>query len=304
MLVGAIAKGKSVRSGDAAAYVVLALISLYCLIPFLWLFAASVDAEPHQFLKWPAQWTLENYVRLFTRHDGLRWIANSLVIVGSATLIVVVLGGLGGYALSRSRAWWRGPFLYGIILIRVIPPTALIVPLYKILLSANLLVEGAVRALVPADLVRPAMRIFGFVDGYLGITLLLAATQLPLALWIMKTFFDTIPSDYEEAALMDGATLLQRVHRVLLPLALPGLGAAGLFAFITAWGDFLMPLIFLSSNELQTLPLGLFRAYMRIDQLEYGFMTALAVIYTLPAIVAFGFARRFLVRTFSGGVKG
>ncbi|MDE0305853.1 MAG: carbohydrate ABC transporter permease [Albidovulum sp.] len=301
---GSAKNSASVKSADAAAYGVLAVISLYCAIPFLWVFIASVDSEPSQFLAWPKEWSLQNYINIFARQDGFLWIANSLIIVGSATLIVMVLGGLGGYALSRSHGWWRRPFLYTIILIRVVPPTALIVPLYKVLLTANSVVGGIVRAVMPPDLVRPTMHIFGFIDGYLGIILVLAATQLPLALWIMKTFFDTIPRDYEEAAVMDGATLMQTIRRVLIPLALPGLGAAGLFAFIIAWGDFLMPLIFLSSAELQTLPLGLFRAYMRVNQLDYGFMTALAVIYTLPAVIAFGFARRFLVQTFGGGVKG
>ena len=289
---------------NLAAYGMLALISIYCVVPFFWVFVASVDVEPGQFLAWPREWTLSNYTDIFTEQEGFRWIANSFIIVGMATLIVVVLGGLGGYALSRTRAWWKRPFLYTIILIRVVPPTALIVPLYKVLLSANLAIGSVVRAVMPPDLVRPTMHIVGFIDGYLGIILVLAAMQLPLALWIMKTFFDTIPRDYEEAALMDGATLLQRIRRVLIPLALPGLGAAGLFAFIVAWGDFLFPLIFLSSPELQTLPLGLFRAYMRVNQVDYGFMAALAVIYTAPAVIAFGFARRFLVRTFTGGVKG
>ena len=289
---------------NLAAYGILALISIYCVVPFFWVFVASVDAEPGQFLAWPREWTLSNYTNIFTEQEGFRWIANSFIIVGMATLIVVVLGGLGGYALSRTRAWWKRPFLYTIILIRVVPPTALIVPLYKVLLTANLAIGSVVRTVMPPDLVRPTMHIVGFIDGYLGIILVLAAMQLPLALWIMKTFFDTIPRDYEEAALMDGATLLQRIRRVLIPLALPGLGAAGLFAFIVAWGDFLFPLIFLSSPELQTLPLGLFRAYMRVNQVDYGFMAALAVIYTAPAVIAFGFARRFLVRTFTGGVKG
>ena len=296
--------GTNERRGDLAAYGALTFISIYCAIPFLWVLVASVDAEPSQFLAWPDAFTATNYVSIFTEQDGFLWIFNSLIVVGSATLIVLILGGLGGYALSRSQGWWKRPFLYTIILIRVVPPTALIVPLYKVLLTANIGVGAVIRAVMPPDLVRPTMHIFGFIDGYLGITLVLAATQLPLALWIMKTFFDAIPRDYEEAALMDGATLLQRIRRVLIPLALPGLGAAGLFAFIVAWGDFLMPLVLLSSPELQTLPLGLFRAFMRVNQIDYGFMAALAVIYTLPAVIAFGFARRFLVQTFSGGVKG
>ena len=148
------------------------------------------------------------------------------------------------------------------------------------------------------------MRVVGLVDGYFGLILVFAAMQLPLALWIMKTYFHTIPQDYDEAALVDGAALFQRIRFVLAPLALPGLGAAGLFAFIGAWGDFLMPLILLSSSELQMLPLGLFRAFLRVQEIDYGFLSALALLYMLPSVVAFGFARRFLVQTFSGEVKG
>ncbi|MBV9244288.1 MAG: carbohydrate ABC transporter permease [Methylobacteriaceae bacterium] len=289
------------RPGKAGAYSVLILIAAYCAIPFLWVLIASLDSAPSQFLAWPRGWTLDNYIGIFTRQEGLRWVLNSLLTVGFATLIVIVLGGFGGYALSRSHGWWKRPFLYTIILIRVIPPPALIVPLYKLMLTGNDGIGALVRGLANPAHVRAVMQVVGLIDGYLGLILVLAALQLPLALWIMKTFFDSIPRDYEEAALMDGASLLQRVRRVLIPLALPGLAAAGLFAFISAWGDFLNPLIFLSSPELQTLPLGLFRAYMRINIIDYGFMAALAVIYTLPAVIAFAFARRFLVRTFSGG---
>ena len=154
------------------------------------------------------------------------------------------------------------------------------------------------------DNIRQAMRLFGFIDGYLGLIIVLATGQLPLALWLMKVFFDGVPKDYEEAALLDGATLVQRIRRVLIPLALPGLAAAGLFTFMSAWGDFLLPLILLSSPELQTLPLGLFRAFLRVNEIDYGLLAAIAVVYLIPAIIAFSFARRFLVQTFSGGVKG
>ena len=128
--------------------------------------------------------------------------------------------------------------------------------------------------------------------------------QLPLALWIIKTYFDLTPKDYEEAALMDGADSVQRIRRILVPLALPGLGAAGLLTFIGAWGDFLMPLTFISSAELQLLPIGLFRAFQRANTIDYGYLSALAVLYMLPAVIALGFARRFLIQSFTGGIKG
>jgi multiple sugar transport system permease protein len=286
------------------AYATLSLISAYCAVPFFWAALASFDGNASLFLKWPEDWTTANYTRIFTVENGLTWFMNSLIVVGLATVLTMVLGGLGGYALSRSNAWWKRPFLYTILLIRVVPPPALIVPLYKVLLTANRAVQEVLRAVLPPDMLRPAMRVFGLIDGYLGMILILTALQLPLALWILKTFFDTVSRDYDEAALLDGASLMQRIRLVLLPLALPGLAAAGLFAFISAWGDFLMPLIFISSPELQMLPLGLFRAFLRVNTVDWGFLTALAVLYMVPSVVAFGFARGFLVRTFGGGVKG
>jgi multiple sugar transport system permease protein len=297
------AAGDQTRA-QATAYGFLTVLSIFCLLPFFWVFLSAVDPDAGQFLQWPQSLTAEHFAAIFTRENGGRWFLNSVIVVGCATALVVVVAGLGGYALSRVQAWWKKPFLYAIILVRVLPPTALLVPLYKVMLSANNVVGVVVRSLVPADYVRPTMQIFGFVDGYLGLILAMATTQLPLALWIIKTFFDQIPKDYEEAALMDGARLLQRIRRVLIPIALPGIGAAALLTFIAAWGDFLLPLTFMSSSELQLLPIGLFRAYLRVDSIDYGFLCALALLYTLPAVVAFAFARRFLVMTFAGGVKG
>jgi len=291
-------------SAEATAYGFLTLTAVFCLLPFFWVVLASVDPDASLFLALPKGITADHFVKIFTAQNGGRWFFNSLVTVGATTVVVVVVAGMGGYALSRTKAWWKRPFLYAIILVRVLPPTALIVPLYKVMLIGNGYVGAVVRTFVPADSVRSAMQIFGFVDGYLGLILVLSAMQLPLALWIMKTFFDMTPKDYEEAALMDGANVFQRIRRILLPLALPGLGAAALLTFIGAWGDFLMPLTFISSADLQLLPIGLFRAFQRTNTIDYGYLSALALLYLLPAVVAFGFARRFLVQTFAGGIKG
>lgn len=288
---------------QATAYGFLTVTLVFCLLPFLWVLVASVDPDASLFLSIPKGITADHFIKIFTEQNGARWFFNSLVTVGAATTLVVIVGGMGGYALSRTSAWWKRPFLYAIILVRVLPPTALIVPLYKVMLSANGVMDALVRSIVPSDNVRSTMHIFGFVDGYLGLILVFSAMQLPLALWIIKTFFDLIPKEYEEAALLDGATVFQRIRRILVPLALPGLGAAGLLAFIGAWGDFLMPLTFISSPDLQLLPIGLFRAFQQANILDYGYLCALALLYMLPAVVAFGLARRFLVQTFTGGIK-
>jgi multiple sugar transport system permease protein len=295
--------GAGPKPSNLGAVITLTVISVFCLLPFVWLFLASLDSNAKLFLKWPDSWTFDNYNRLFTEESGGLWFFNSMLTVGISTILVIIISGLGGYALSRTSARWKMPFLYAILLIRVIPSTALLVPLYKILLTLNQAESYLIRPLA-GDAFRPLMRSIGFIDGYLGLIIVLTTGQLPLALWIMKTFFDGVPKDYEEAALLDGANLIQRIRRVLIPLALPGLAAAGLFSFMSAWGDFLLPLILLSSAELNTLPLGLFRAFLRVNEIDYGLLAAIAVVYLIPAVVAFSMARRFLVQTFSSGVKG
>eukprot|EP01036_Dinobryon_divergens_P056563 gene56563-75536_t len=106
-----------------AAYATLIVISIFCLLPFIWMALASVDSNAKLFLKWPDSWTFDNYLRVFNKEDGYRWFANSLFTVTSATILVMIISGLGGYALSRSRAWWKQPFLYAVLLIRVLPST-------------------------------------------------------------------------------------------------------------------------------------------------------------------------------------
>ena len=129
-----------------------------------------------------------------------------------------------------------------ILMTRIVPASATIAPLYVI------------------------VQRLGLVDTYQGMILVLAAQQLPLALWLMKGFFDTVPAELEEAAWVDGAGRLGSAVRIVLPLAAPGVGAAALFAFIEAWGDFLTPLILLSNPDKQPIALGLFRAYISYTQ--------------------------------------
>jgi multiple sugar transport system permease protein len=292
----------TIFGGDAVAYATLSLIALFCGIPFVWLILASFDGNASLFLRWPSSWTLNNYIGIFVREGGARWFFNSFVVVGTATIIVLVFSGFGGYALSRTNAWWKRPFLLDHFSPRR-ATTGSNCP-YITFCSPVIRRSNLCPQFRRSRIGTPGYAVVGLIDGYFGLILVFAAMQLPLALWIMKTYFDTIPLDYDEAALVDGATLFQRIRFVIAPLALPGLGAAGLFAFIAAWGDFLMPLILLSSSELQMLPLGLFRAFLRVQEIDYGFLSALAMLYMLPSVMAFGFARRFFVQTFSGGVKG
>lgn len=269
------------RLGRLGSYATLLALALFCAVPFGWLFLAAVDPRAGLYLELPGRVGPDNFVKVFTRADSLRLLANSMIMAGGAVLVLLVVCTLAGYALSRYDFRGRRALLFGILLTRVIPPAATIAPLYSIMLR------------------------LGLVDTYQGLILVLAAQQLPFVLWMMKGFFDTVPMELEEAAWIDGAGRIGGAFRVVLPLAGPGVAVAGLFAFIGAWGEFLTPLVLVSSPDLWPISLGLFRAWVAYTLVDWGQLAALSVLYMLPAVVFYLFVRRFLLKaTVLGGLHG
>ena len=267
-------------AGHIVVYAVLAVMALFCVVPFVWVLLGSVDAHATVYLRAP-NWTLHNFVEFFSASGTPMLLVNSIIIAGGGTLLCILLAMFSGYAFSRFRFPGRRTVLFGILLIRVIPPTATIAPLYVLVLDLHLN------------------------NSYLGIILVEAAFNLPLALWLLKGFFDAIPPSLEEAAAVDGASRWGAAMRVVFPLALPGLGAAALFTFISIWGDFLTPLVLLQSPNMFPISIGLFQAYVGFNEVKWGLLTATAVIYMLPTVLMYLLVRRYLLRaTLSGALKG
>lgn len=262
------------------AHALLVLLALFCVFPFLWLVTAAVDPNAGLYLQLPSRVSLENFVRIFAEAGSFRLLVNSMIMAGGAVVLLVIVCSLGGYALSRYDFRGRRMLMYAILLTRVIPPTVTIAPLYAICLR------------------------LGLVDTYQGLILVLAAQQLPFVLWMMKGFFDTVPMELEEAAWIDGAGRVGTVFRVVLPLAGPGVAAAALFAFIGAWGEFLTPLVLVSSPELWPISLGLFRAWVAYTVVNWGVLAAISVLYMVPAVVFYLLVRRFLLRATVVGAFG
>jgi multiple sugar transport system permease protein len=267
-------------AGHIVVYVVLAVMAVFCVVPFVWILLGSVDAHASVYLRAP-NWTLHNFVEFFSASGTPMLLVNSIIIAGGGTILCIVLAMFSGYAFSRFRFPGRRTVLFGILLIRVIPPTATIAPLYVLVLDLHLN------------------------NSYLGIILVEAAFNLPLALWLLKGFFDAIPPSLEEAAAVDGASRWGAAMRVVFPLALPGLGAAALFTFISIWGDFLTPLVLLQSPNMFPISIGLFQAYVGFNEVKWGLLTATAVIYMVPTVLMYLLVRRYLLRaTLSGALKG
>lgn len=261
-------------------YVLIAMLALFCLVPFAWVALTAIDANGGPTVKIP-EFTLANFVQFFTDGNTPRLFLNSVVVSSSATALNLACGVFGAYGLSRYQFRGRTTFMFAILLIRVIPPPATIVALYLLMVRMQL------------D------------DSYLGLILVQAAAGLPITLWLLKGTIDAIPFELEEAAWMDGSTRFGAIGRIILPLVGPGLGAAAMLTFMNVWGDFLTPLVLLQSPELYPLSIGLFRAFTAFNQVDWGALAATAVVYMVPPAVLYTFLRRHLMRSSIGGaIKG
>lgn len=273
--------GSSKWLADAATYLVLTILSLFCLVPFAWLFEGAFDPKASLYLQWPSHLTFDNFGRAFNESGALQLLTNSLIMALGAVVVVVFCASLAGYTLSRLQFRFKPALMYAILLAQLVPITATIVPIYTIFIDLHL------------------------VNTYRGMILILATYQLPLALWIMKSFFDAVPRELEEAAWTDGAGRLRTIYSIIVPLALPGVSAAALFTFIGAWGEFTLPLILLSSQDKLPLSLGIYRAYQAYYIVDYGQLTAMSLLYLTPSLLFYIITRRYLTRvTVVGATTG
>jgi multiple sugar transport system permease protein len=261
-------------------HTLLVLLALFCLVPFLWVVLSSVDANAGAVVQVPTL-SFTNFVNFFTAAGTPLLLVNSLVIAIGTTVVTLALGLAGGYALSRFRFPGRRVFMFGILIIRVIPAPATIIALYLIMVGLQL------------------------ANTLHGLILVQAAGALPVTLWLMKGTIDAVPIELEEAAWTDGSTRFQAIRRIVLPLAGPGIGAAAMLTFMGSWGDFLTPLVMLQSQELYPLAIGLFRAFKEYDHVDWGLLAASAIVYVTPPAILYVFVRKHLLKSSLGGaVKG
>jgi multiple sugar transport system permease protein len=261
-------------------YALLVLLALFCLVPFAWVVLSSVDADAGAVVKIP-EFSFVNFARFFTDPQTPLLLINSLVIAISSTALNLVLGIAGGYALSRFVFPGRRFFMFGILLIRVIPAPATIVALYLIMVNLQL------------------------ANTLHGLIIVQAVSGLPVTLWLMKGTVDAVPVELEEAAWTDGNTRLQAIRRIVLPVIGPGLGAAAMLQFMGSWGDFLTPLVLLQNQDLYPLAIGLFRAFTERNIVDWGLLAASGIVYVLPPAILYLFVRKHLLRSSLGGaLKG
>lgn len=261
----------------------LILLAAYCLAPFLWQVltslkpAAELVALPPLL---PTSPTFEHYAAIFTGHPAARLILNSTVVAGGTTLLALALGALAAYAAAVLRMRGRGAILGVVLAISMFPPIATVSPLF-LLLSA-----------------------LGLRDTLAALVLTYCTFSLPLAVWLLASFFDALPRELYVAARVDGCSALGALWRVVLPLAAPGMLAAALLVFIFAWNEFLFALAFTATEASRTLPVGI-ALFPGLHEVPYGEIAAASVVATLPVVaLAFAFQRRIVEGLTAGAVKG
>jgi len=277
---------KSSRLVLIATYAVVTILVLIVILPMLWIFMMSFKSTM-DIISWPPSFifkpTLVNYKAVFSPSSNHLPVAhvllNSIVVTVTSMVVAIILSVLSAYSLSMLKPKGTVSLNFIILTFRMIPPIALVVPLYIIYNHLNLF------------------------DTRIGLILPFIALNIPLATWILEGFFQDIPKNIEEAALIDGCTPFEAFWRVMLPVAAPGIAATSIFSFTLSWNNLTLPL-----------PLTMFKAptltvlasQVRTDEgILWGQLGAISVIMIIPVILLTIFATKYLIKGIGGGaVKG
>jgi ABC-type glycerol-3-phosphate transport system permease component len=261
-------------------YVGLFITYAILLLPIGWLiissFRSNDSIQTGKLLPGMSELTIANYVEVFAINNVLVFLLNSVVIATSVMVLVVLFGSLGAYGLSRFTLRGKNLLMMSTLLPQFFPYVLILIPFY--VLMSNL----------------------GLVDTHIGLILTHTSITLPFAIWMLTGYFNAIPKELDQAALIDGCSRLGVLFRIIYPTALPGLVVAGFFAFVVSWGDYLFVSILSQSENTQTLPIAL-QSFMNSLQVKWGMITAGTVVAILPTILFFSLVQRRLVAGLTAG---
>jgi multiple sugar transport system permease protein len=270
------------RSMRVVSNTVLLIVALCFAVPLAWLLLASFDSSATLSVKLPTTFTLDNFEKVLTPDISFIPLLNSLILSGGCAIVTVVFAILAAYPLSRYRMRINKPFLYGVLFGTCLPITAIMVPVYSLFVSLNL------------------------IDSIPGTVFFLAASSLPMAIWMAKNFMDSVPISLEEAAWTDGASMMTTLTRVVVPLMRPGIAVVFIFVFIQAWGNFFVPFILLLSPGNQPAAVSIFNFFGQYGSVAYGQLAAFSIVYSVPVIALYVVISRTLggSSALAGAVKG
>lgn len=257
----------------------VAVIGFFFALPLLWLVTAPFDATPTLTVSWP-EWTLRNFQTLLENPYALQSILNSLVLGVGTIVVVVALGALAAYALSRVRVPGRDGLLYALLLLSsVVTGTAAMVPLFQLMVQV------------------------GLINTQTGVILALSGGLLPTVVFILKDFMDSIPRSYEESARLYGARPWQILLHVVTPIARPGLAFVAVWVLVQVWGNFLLPFLLLRSPDAQPAAVIMYTFYTESGQADLSLISAFSLVFSVPVILMYFLVNRRYGFRFHGGIK-
>ena len=250
------------------------------LIPIIWIFDIALSPGNALGGEIGDSYSSEHFSKILEGDSFWIWFRNSLIVSIGTSLLGLVIAIPAGYAFSRYKFTGRDVSMFAFLLVQMFPGIIILVPYFLV------------------------MKTLGLLNSHLGLILAYCVTALPLCVWMLKGFFDTVPRELEEAATLDGCNQFQVFTKVVLPLSMPAVAVTALFSFLAAWNEFLLALTFNTSNDMYTLPVGLASLISSTGQ-AWGDFAAASILVSLPVALLFLFFQKFLIEGLSaGGVKG
>ncbi len=263
-------------------YLFLAVVFAFFVGPLLWLFLSAFDPNASPVFEIPSHFTLDNFKKLLVPVGNvipLQWILNSLIISLSAATIATLVSVISAYVFARYTFKGQGAMLTTFVILRLVPPIVIALPIMML------------------------YNWWGLINTYLGAILVIAALITPFALLIAESFFRSLPVEYEEAAMVDGCSRLGAFMRVTLHLAIPGITTIWLLSFVTAWSQFVIPLMILKNPALMPASVGLSYFFGEYGRVDYGRLSAFSLLFSLPVIIIFLSIQKYLRRGIAGLVS-
>jgi len=272
-----------------AVYFVLGILLFFAIFPFLWMFSTSIKTPEEQFVN-PPRWipqhiTFKAYRALWdplaaNNNYFPRYFLNSLIVGVGTTVLALLVAIPAAYAFSRFAFPGKGPLFFAVLGRNTFPIVAFLVPLYQLFVVLHLQ------------------------NSYAGLIVAYLTISLPLAIWLLKGFFDGIPNELEKAARIDGATRFGAFVRIIIPLSAPGVVATAIYSFIQAWDEYLIAVVLTNSPQLRTLTVGQ-ASFISENTANWAGLMAVTLVISIPVVVGFMLLQRFFIQALTqGAVKG
>jgi multiple sugar transport system permease protein len=280
-----VSKARRERLTRAGLYLVYVVITLFFLFPIFWVLSTSLKSVQQLFATPPVWFPLdprfENYAHVFNNTLIVRYLFNSALIVLLTVVFTLLIAVLAAYGFSRYTFRYKKPSLMAVLVFQMISPVVISIPLYRLFVELGLL------------------------NNYVGLVVVYSAVVLPFTTWFLKGYFDTIPYEMDEAAIVDGASRWQVLSRILLPVCAPGIATAAILAAVLSWSQFVVPFILLDDVDLYPVSVGLVNLQSNTDAITLHYLSAASMIAIAPVVAIFVLLQRYIVNALTrGAIKG